>query len=104
MSERRGSAAQPCFYYRSECYGGYGAACPWRALPAPLAHSFVRVIAMADPNVKLAPVEAPRDIANKSHRTNLLRAIRMALDIQSPAVRHNTQTLNSNRYRATAIL
>jgi iron-sulfur cluster protein len=59
---------------------------------------------MADSNVKLAPVEAPRDIANKSDRSNLLRAIRMALDIQSPAVRHNTQTLNSNRYRATAIL
>jgi iron-sulfur cluster protein len=59
---------------------------------------------MADPNVRLAPVEAPRDIANKSDRTNLLRAIRMALDIQSPAVRLNTQTFNSNRYRATALL
>ena len=59
---------------------------------------------MAESNLNLAPVEAPRDVANKSDRTNLLRAIRMALDIQTPAVRRNTQTFNSNRYRATALL
>ena len=59
---------------------------------------------MADANVKPASIESPRALANKSDRGNLLRAIRMALDIQSPAVRLNTQTFNSNRYRATALL
>jgi iron-sulfur cluster protein len=59
---------------------------------------------MPDSNLNLAPVEAPREIANKSERANLLRAIRMALDIEMPAVRRNTQTFNSNRYRATALL
>ena len=47
---------------------------------------------------------SPREVANKSNRDSLLRAIRMALDIQSPAVRHNTQTFNRNRYKAVAML
>ncbi len=51
-----------------------------------------------------AQAASPRAVANKSKKENLLRAIRMALDIQSPAVRHNTQTFNRNRYRATAAL
>ena len=59
---------------------------------------------MADPHANLPEVETPREIANKSNRTHLLRAIRMALDIQTQAVRHNTQTFNSSRYRATARL
>lgn len=34
----------------------------------------------------------------------MLQAIRMALDIESPAVRHNTQTFNSGRYEAVAVI
>ncbi len=44
----------------------------------------------------------PRQVANKSNKQALLDAIRMALDIQSAAVRHNTQTFNRNRYVAVA--
>ena len=44
----------------------------------------------------------PRQIANKSDKRALLDAIRMTLKIQSPAVRHNTQTFNRNRYAAVA--
>lgn len=51
-----------------------------------------------------AAVASPREVANKSNKRSLLRAIRMALDIQSPAIRHNTQTLNRNRYKAVAML
>ena len=47
---------------------------------------------------------SPREVANKSDKKHLLRAIRMTLEIQSPAVRHNTQTFNRNRYKATAAL
>lgn len=57
----------------------------------------------ATPNAS-AQAESPRAVANKSYKGNLLRAIRMALDIQSPAVRRNTQTFNRNRYHATAAL
>ena len=60
--------------------------------------------AMAEPNIKAAVLEAPRDIANKSDRNHLLRAIRMALEIESPAVRRNTQTFNRGRYRAAAAI
>jgi iron-sulfur cluster protein len=59
---------------------------------------------MADSNVNTTAAESPRAVANKSDREHLLRAIRMALAIQSPAVRLNTQTFNTNRYRATALL
>src|SRR5512132_3828570 len=48
--------------------------------------------------------ESPRAVANKSSKRTLLAAIRMALRIESPAVRHNTQTFNRNRYVATAAL
>jgi iron-sulfur cluster protein len=47
---------------------------------------------------------SPRAVANKSDKRRLLAAIRMALDIQSPAVRRNTQTFNRSRYRATSLL
>ncbi len=44
----------------------------------------------------------PRQVANKSDKHALLDAIRMTLNIQSAAVRHNTQTFNRNRYTAVA--
>ena len=44
----------------------------------------------------------PRQIANKSNKQALLDAIRMTLDVQSAAIRHNTQTFNRNRYAAVA--
>jgi iron-sulfur cluster protein len=47
---------------------------------------------------------SPRAVANKSDKRRLLQAIRMALEIQSPAIRRNTQTFNRNRYVATAAL
>lgn len=59
---------------------------------------------MAEPNFKPAAVEVPRDVANKSDKARLLRAIRMALEIESPAVRRNTQTFNRGRYLATAAI
>lgn len=46
----------------------------------------------------------PRQVANKSEKKALLDAIRMALGIQSAAIRRNTQTFNRNRYAATALL
>ena len=46
----------------------------------------------------------PRQVANKSDKRAFLDAIRMTLAVQSPAVRHNTQTFNRNRYAATARL
>jgi len=55
-------------------------------------------------NPQAVAADSPRSVANKSERQRLLRAIRMALSIQSPAVRRNTQTFNRNRYRATALL
>jgi iron-sulfur cluster protein len=58
----------------------------------------------ADPKLKPAVLEAPREIANKSDKSRLLRAIRMALEIESPAVRKNTQGFNQGRYAATAAL
>jgi iron-sulfur cluster protein len=42
----------------------------------------------------------PRDVANKARKENLLKAISMALAIENDAVRLNTQTFNTNRYRA----
>ena len=47
---------------------------------------------------------SPRQVANKRDKKALLDAIRMTLAVQSPAVRHNTQTFNRNRYAATALL
>ncbi len=48
--------------------------------------------------------ESPRAVANKSSKRTLLAAIRMALRIESSAVRRNTQTFNRNRYAATSAL
>jgi iron-sulfur cluster protein len=47
---------------------------------------------------------SPRSVANKSDKPKLLAAIRMALEIESPAIRRNTQTFNRHRYQATAEL
>jgi len=44
----------------------------------------------------------PREVADKSVDGNIHRAIRMALEIESPAVHHNTQSFNKNRYTTTA--
>jgi iron-sulfur cluster protein len=46
--------------------------------------------------------DTPREVANKSDKDHLLRAIRMALEIESPTVRSNTQLFNRARYRASA--
>ena len=56
-------------------------------------------------NTTVNPAEIqPREVANKSKKKALLDAIRMTLDVQSAAVRHNTQTFNRNRYAATALI
>jgi len=47
---------------------------------------------------------SPRAVADKSAKPSLLAAIRMALRIESAAVRHNTQTFNRGRYAATSTL
>src|SRR5271166_1972733 len=44
----------------------------------------------------------PRQVANKSDKKHLLDALRMTLDVQSAAIRRNTQTFNRNRYTAIA--
>jgi iron-sulfur cluster protein len=49
-----------------------------------------------------AKADTPRDVANKSDKDRLLRAIRMALDIESATVRFNTQLFNRGRYSAAA--
>jgi iron-sulfur cluster protein len=59
-------------------------------------------VSSTGPDLKPAAMESPRDVANKSDKKHLLRAIRMALEIESPAVRRNTQTFNTGRYAAVA--
>src|SRR3984885_7760555 len=49
-------------------------------------------------------IDTPREVANKSDKQHLLRAIRMSLDIESATVRNNTQHFNNGRYRAVANL
>lgn len=44
--------------------------------------------------------ESPRAVADKRTKRALIAAIRMALRVESPAVRHNTQTFNRGRYAA----
>ncbi len=43
----------------------------------------------------------PREVANKSNPENLRNALKMSLDIESEAVKRNTQTFNFNHYSAT---
>ena len=52
----------------------------------------------------IPPLDSPRAVANKSRKSTLLAAIRMALRVEGPAVRRNVQTLNRNRYTATAAI
>ncbi|HVN10295.1 MAG TPA: LUD domain-containing protein [Patescibacteria group bacterium] len=59
---------------------------------------------MAAPPTPESQYAAPRAVANKRDKQNLLSAIRMALGIESAAVRRNTQTFNRNRYREAAAL
>ncbi len=49
-------------------------------------------------------LESPRAVADKSRKTALVAAIRMALGMESAAVRHNTQTFNRGRYAAVSRL
>ncbi len=42
----------------------------------------------------------PRDVANKSSKGSLQKAIDMALHVENAALRLNTQTFNANRYTA----
>jgi iron-sulfur cluster protein len=53
---------------------------------------------------KPSPLPSPREVANKSSKSALRDAIRLSLGLETAAVRHNTQTFNSNRYQATAQL
>jgi iron-sulfur cluster protein len=55
---------------------------------------------MAESRLAGAKADSPRSVANKGDKQNIIRAIRMALEIEGPAIRRNTQTLNSGRYRA----
>ena len=59
---------------------------------------------MAAPATPANQLDTPRAVANKRDKRTLLRAIRMALGIESAAVRRNTQTFNRNRYREAAAL
>src|SRR5437667_1065682 len=43
-------------------------------------------------------------VADKSDKSALLAAIRMALQVESSAVRHNTQSFNRGRYAATSAI
>jgi len=51
-----------------------------------------------------ATIPSPRSVADKREKSALLAAIRMALAVESSAVRHNTQTFNRGRYAATALI
>jgi iron-sulfur cluster protein len=57
---------------------------------------------MASAGISPGSFDAPRAVANKSDKRTLVRAIRMALGIESVAVRRNTQNFNRNRYRVVA--
>ncbi len=46
----------------------------------------------------------PRDVANKSAKENLTKAIAMALAVENEALRLNTQTFNANRYTALSAI
>ncbi len=42
----------------------------------------------------------PREVADKKSKESLTKAIKLALDVETNALRHNTQTFNNNRYKA----
>ena len=41
----------------------------------------------------------PKEVADKSSKLSLQKSIRLALDVETEALRHNTRTFNSNRYK-----
>ncbi|MEJ2615487.1 MAG: LUD domain-containing protein, partial [Ignavibacteriaceae bacterium] len=41
----------------------------------------------------------PKEVADKSSKFTLQKSIKLALDAETDALRHNTQTFNSNRYK-----
>ena len=43
----------------------------------------------------------PKEVADKSSKLALHKAIKLALDVETNALRHNTQTFNTNKYKAT---
>ena len=51
-----------------------------------------------------ATIPSPRSVADKREKSALLASIRMALALESSAVRHNTQTFNRGRYLATGLI
>jgi iron-sulfur cluster protein len=59
---------------------------------------------MHTPQAQALPADSPRRFADKSDKSALRAGIRMALAVESAAVRHNTQTFNRNHYVATAAL
>jgi iron-sulfur cluster protein len=59
---------------------------------------------MHSPQPTTLAEESPRAVANKSSKDRFLRAIRMALRIESAALQRNTRTFNRNRYRAVGNL
>jgi len=56
------------------------------------------------PGEKFPGGVTPRDVADKSPKPALGKAVRLALAVESEAVRRNTQTFNRNRYTATAAI
>jgi iron-sulfur cluster protein len=42
----------------------------------------------------------PREVANKTSKESLKKAIKLALDAESDAIRLNTQTFNNNKYKS----
>ncbi len=54
-------------------------------------------------DIKTANIH-PREVANKSSKESLKKAIKMALEVENEAIRLNTQTFNRNRYTAVAKL
>lgn len=57
---------------------------------------------MADSKLASGKSDSPRSVANKGDKRNVVRAIRMALEIEGPAIRRNTQAFNRGRYRAVS--
>lgn len=55
--------------------------------------------------MSISPVNIhPKDVADKSVGDNLYKAISMALQVESDALRINTQSFNNNRYKAISRL
>src|SRR5690606_7756753 len=83
-----------CLRHRTKCDGRYGSSRS-RSLRAPHHDDHCA----EKPNVSEVEVH-PREIADKSRPDALTAAIKLALSLESDAVRRNTQTFNRNRYRA----